>query len=161
MSFVPSRRRMTSRPRIDHRWKAPRRPWRGAGALQVDLNAALEAAKAKGKQLGNYQHIAAAKQLATAECAEAVRLAIAETAYLSARAAAGRAEPSRRQDRERKALAPDADHSHARSPRPLKGVCAIEDQICDSVVEKRYALGRIMDKVVCSASTKEYLRVLD
>jgi hypothetical protein len=30
-----------------------------------------------------------------------------------------RAEPSRRQDRERQAMARDADHSHARPPRPL------------------------------------------
>jgi DNA invertase Pin-like site-specific DNA recombinase len=57
-------------------------PWR------VRTKAALAAAKAKGKQLGNYQRIAAAEQRATTERAEAVRPAIAKMAHLSARAAA-------------------------------------------------------------------------
>jgi DNA invertase Pin-like site-specific DNA recombinase len=57
-------------------------------AISARSKAALAAAKAKGKQLGNYQRIAVAKQQATAERAEAVRPAIAETAHLAARAAA-------------------------------------------------------------------------
>jgi DNA invertase Pin-like site-specific DNA recombinase len=63
-------------------------------AISARSKAALAAAKAKGKQLGNYQRIAVAKQQATAERAEAVRPAIAETAHLAQRAAA--AELSRR-----------------------------------------------------------------
>jgi DNA invertase Pin-like site-specific DNA recombinase len=57
-------------------------------AISARTKAALAAARAKGKRLGNYQRIAAAKQRATAERAEAVRPAIAETARLSACAAA-------------------------------------------------------------------------
>jgi DNA invertase Pin-like site-specific DNA recombinase len=57
-------------------------------AISARSKAALAAAKAKGKQLGNYQRIAVAKQQATAERAEAVRPAIAETAHLAQRAAA-------------------------------------------------------------------------
>jgi DNA invertase Pin-like site-specific DNA recombinase len=57
-------------------------------AISARTKAALAAAKARGKRLGNYQRIAAARQRATAERAEAVRPAIAKTAHLSARAAA-------------------------------------------------------------------------
>jgi DNA invertase Pin-like site-specific DNA recombinase len=58
-------------------------------AISAPTKAALAAAKAKGRKLGNYRGIAAAKQRATAERAETVRPAIAETAHLAARAAAG------------------------------------------------------------------------
>jgi DNA invertase Pin-like site-specific DNA recombinase len=57
-------------------------------AISARTKAALAAAKADGKQLGNYQRIAEAKQRATVARAEAVRGAIAETAHLSTRAAA-------------------------------------------------------------------------
>ncbi|HEY2527797.1 MAG TPA: hypothetical protein VGJ20_07585 [Xanthobacteraceae bacterium] len=57
-------------------------------AISARTEAALAAAKAKGKKLGDYKRIAAAKQRATVARAEAVRRAIAETAHLSARAAA-------------------------------------------------------------------------
>jgi len=50
--------------------------------------AALAAAKANGKRLGNYQRIAEAKQRATAARAETVRPVITETMHLSTRAAA-------------------------------------------------------------------------
>jgi DNA invertase Pin-like site-specific DNA recombinase len=57
-------------------------------AISARTKAALAAAKANGKRLGNYRRIAEAKQRATAARAEAVRGAIAETARLSTRAAA-------------------------------------------------------------------------
>jgi len=57
-------------------------------AISTRTKAALAAAKAKGKKLGNYQRIAVAKQRATVERAEVMRPAIAKTARLSARAAA-------------------------------------------------------------------------
>jgi DNA invertase Pin-like site-specific DNA recombinase len=57
-------------------------------AISARTKAALAAAKANGKKLGNYQRIAAAKQRATAARAEAVREAVTATAHLSMRAAA-------------------------------------------------------------------------
>jgi hypothetical protein len=56
--------------------------------ISARTKAALAAAKANGKTLGNYQRIAAAKQRATSERAEAARPAIEGTMHLSARAAA-------------------------------------------------------------------------
>jgi DNA invertase Pin-like site-specific DNA recombinase len=57
-------------------------------AISARTKAALAAAKAKGTKLGDYPRIAAAKQRATTERAEAVRPAITETAHLTTRAAA-------------------------------------------------------------------------
>src|SRR5262249_24539793 len=57
-------------------------------AISARPKAALAAAKANGKKLGNYQRIAEVKQRATAARAEAVRGVIADTAHLSTRAAA-------------------------------------------------------------------------
>jgi len=57
-------------------------------AISARTKAALAAAKAKGKRLGNYQRIAEAKQRATTARAETVRPAITETAHLSTRTAA-------------------------------------------------------------------------
>ena len=57
-------------------------------AISARTKAALAAAKAKGKVLGNYQRIAKAKREATAARDEAVRGAIVATAHLPLRAAA-------------------------------------------------------------------------
>ena len=57
-------------------------------AISARTKAALAAAKANGKVLGNYERIAKAKREATAARDEAVRGAITETAHLSTRAAA-------------------------------------------------------------------------
>jgi len=57
-------------------------------AISVRTKAALAAAKAKGKVLGNYQRIAAAKQRATIARAERLRPVMTELANLSTRAAA-------------------------------------------------------------------------
>jgi cobalamin biosynthesis Mg chelatase CobN len=62
-------------------------------AISARTKAALAAAEANGKKLGNYQRIAAAEQRATGACAEAVGGPIAETAYVSMRAAAGTMNP--------------------------------------------------------------------
>ena len=59
-----------------------------ARAISARTKAALAAAKANGKKLGNYRRIAEAKQRATTARAESVRGAIADTAHLSTRAAA-------------------------------------------------------------------------
>ena len=55
-------------------------------AISARTKAALAAAKANGKKLGNYERIAKAKCEATAARDEAVRGAIADTAHLSTRA---------------------------------------------------------------------------
>jgi DNA invertase Pin-like site-specific DNA recombinase len=57
-------------------------------AISARTKAALAAAKANGKVLGNYERIVKAKREATAARDEAVRGAIADTAHLSTRAAA-------------------------------------------------------------------------
>jgi DNA invertase Pin-like site-specific DNA recombinase len=57
-------------------------------AISARTKAALAAAKANGKRLGNYRRIAEAKQRATAARAEAVRPVITETKHLSTQAAA-------------------------------------------------------------------------
>src|SRR5262249_48979740 len=56
-------------------------------AISARTKAALAAAKARGKVLGNYARIATAKREATAARDEAVRAAITDTAHLSTRAA--------------------------------------------------------------------------
>jgi hypothetical protein len=64
-------------------------PCLDVGALgSFALSVIRASAKANGKTLGNYQRIAAAKQRATSERAEAARPAIEGTMHLSARAAA-------------------------------------------------------------------------
>ncbi|MGY3563173.1 DNA invertase Pin-like site-specific DNA recombinase [Bradyrhizobium sp. USDA 4463] len=57
-------------------------------AISARTKAALAAAKAKGRILGNYQRIAAAKQRATTARAERLRPVMTELANLSTRAAA-------------------------------------------------------------------------
>ena len=57
-------------------------------AISACTKAALAAAKAKGKVLGNYQRIAAAKQRATIARTERLRPVMTELADLSTRAAA-------------------------------------------------------------------------
>ncbi|GLR85834.1 recombinase family protein [Bradyrhizobium iriomotense] len=57
-------------------------------AISARTKAALAAAKAKGRKLGNYRRIAKAKQEAATARAEAVRPAITSTRHLSMQAAA-------------------------------------------------------------------------
>jgi DNA invertase Pin-like site-specific DNA recombinase len=83
-------------------------------AISARTKAALVAAKANGKKLGNYRRIAEAKERPTTARPEA---AIAETAHLSTRAAAEAL--NRPRDRKRRAMTRDAD---SRRP-PALGLC--------------------------------------